>query len=490
MTSRWRLTFCFGALAALSATPAPAQVEGDAHGRVASVGDSTAAITLEEGIAVEVGTVGWSSTTVRLAEADVDVVSARCEVVASTSGRATVRIALRSNTNPIDVGHAVRFGEVQLIPQEGGLAIETLPWGAAIAINGEQVGVAPWRGSLEPGTHEINLSARGYEEETRRVAVVAGATEQVRFDMTPVNGRLTVTTEPAGAEVWVDGEFVGQAPFSGYVSSGRRHVRLAARGYHPEEMKVDVSPQGDSRHLELEPVTGIVIVESDGRGPYRLVQEEGDVPSPMRGTQHELGVALEVPVGTYAVVWAGQDGGARVRVDVREDERARVFLPRSTPIEEPPTSKPHPAAPGATREPRVSCRTSLKEYFEVVSSHYNGEVAAQELRDDAQRNRDWLSSGLSAVSDRLRFGVADAVAELVRRCPDYTDLLLRDGPSVVLERDLHDIIGGGELGGLASLFASEAIESEQRRRNPGVDEWHRGFEQWFRRFVADARAGY
>ena len=481
------LTVYISALVALSVAPASAQGSGPVHGRVTSLGDSTAAITLSDGIVVEAGTIGWSSTTIRLAEAEVEVVSARFEVAASESNHATVRIALQSNTNPVRVGHTVRFEQVRLIPLEGVLAIETSPWGAVIAINGEHVGIAPWRGSLEAGSYEVDLSARGYEDEAHQVSVVAGATEQVRFDMTRATGLLTVTTEPTEANVWVDGETAGSTPFAGTVPIGQRRVRVEAPGYTAIEVRVDVAAEGRSRHVRLEPVRGEVVVESDGEGPYRLVQEEGLVAWRMNGHQRELGTVLEIPVGTYAVEWVDPLVDGSVRVNVREGERVRVFLPHLVPIEEAWISEP---LASDNPEPEVRCQASLKEYFDAVSSHYNAEVGAQNLRDDAQQSQDWLTSGLSAVNDRLLIGVDEAVGELVRRCPAHTDLLLRDGPRVVLEQNLHEIIGGGELGGLASLFASGAIEGEQRRRNPAVDEWYRAFERWFSEFTRRARSGY
>jgi hypothetical protein len=58
-----------------------------------------------------------------------------------------------------------------------------------------------------------------------------------------VDRRLRITTEPAGAEVTVDGKFLGQSPLElHFTHYGDRRVRVAKRGFAPVEKVVSLEP--------------------------------------------------------------------------------------------------------------------------------------------------------------------------------------------------------------------------------------------------------
>jgi hypothetical protein len=68
-------------------------------------------------------------------------------------------------------------------------------------------------------------------------------------------GGLYVTTLPAGADVWVDGNYVGRSPvFIDALSEGRHHLTLTKTGWSVQESDVDVSPVAVTlRSLQLAP---------------------------------------------------------------------------------------------------------------------------------------------------------------------------------------------------------------------------------------------
>jgi hypothetical protein len=58
-----------------------------------------------------------------------------------------------------------------------------------------------------------------------------------------VDRRLRITTDPAGAEVTVDGKFLGEAPLElHFTHYGERRVRVAKRGYGAVENVVSLEP--------------------------------------------------------------------------------------------------------------------------------------------------------------------------------------------------------------------------------------------------------
>ena len=66
----------------------------------------------------------------------------------------------------------------------------------------------------------------------------------------PEDATLSVTTEPEGAVVWLDGFRLGAAPVSGRFSAGERTLRVEAEGYVTYEAPVRLEP-GGQRNLKV-----------------------------------------------------------------------------------------------------------------------------------------------------------------------------------------------------------------------------------------------
>lgn len=69
----------------------------------------------------------------------------------------------------------------------------------------------------------------------------------------PVRVRLSVTTEPKGARVYLDGYFLGHAPVALEVEPGQRQLRVEAEGYQSYERELTLS-QDRSLKVHLNPL--------------------------------------------------------------------------------------------------------------------------------------------------------------------------------------------------------------------------------------------
>jgi hypothetical protein len=98
----------------------------------------------------------------------------------------------------------------------GTLTVTTNPAGATIAIDGEARGTTPLTLTLSPGTHQIQLQGGG-DPRTLPVTITAGA-EATQYVELPTaratGGQLMVKTDPAGAQVTVDGVARGESPIT------------------------------------------------------------------------------------------------------------------------------------------------------------------------------------------------------------------------------------------------------------------------------------
>lgn len=134
---------------------------------------------------------------------------------------------------------------------------------------------APCTVDLPPGIHVLHFHRPGFRLLPRQLSVVAGETSTVRPSASPLTGSIVVTSDEREAVVEVDGVAMGFTPVVvPNVPVGRRHVRVAMRGFEPTERDVEVreGQQVDLRGLRLVPVQQVTTAS-------RLPESVDDAPS-------------------------------------------------------------------------------------------------------------------------------------------------------------------------------------------------------------------
>src|SRR6478672_2973484 len=89
----------------------------------------------------------------------------------------------------------------------GTLSINSNPPGATVVVDGQTSGITPLTLALKPGGHNVELRGAG-EPRTVPVNITSGTTVSQYIElpkMATAFGQLQVKTEPAGAQVTVDG---------------------------------------------------------------------------------------------------------------------------------------------------------------------------------------------------------------------------------------------------------------------------------------------
>jgi tetratricopeptide (TPR) repeat protein len=89
----------------------------------------------------------------------------------------------------------------------GYLAVSSKPPGARVTLNGEFLSLTDFF-PLEvlAGEYTVEVSRDGYQTETRNVSIAPKATETLQVDMVRTQASYFFQTEPAGVEIWVDGQ--------------------------------------------------------------------------------------------------------------------------------------------------------------------------------------------------------------------------------------------------------------------------------------------
>ena len=146
--------------------------------------------------------------------------------------------------------------------------VEAEPAGARVWVDETDVGPAPVLLPVSGGRHKVRVAVDGYAPAELSLDITAGtAPPPLRFVLEPVTVRLSVTSEPGGAVVRVDGKSLGVAPIAAaIVAPGRHDVRVEKKGFAPFLQRIE-GAAGDT-------------VEVRARLSRMSVAEEPPVPSP------------------------------------------------------------------------------------------------------------------------------------------------------------------------------------------------------------------
>ena len=140
----------------------------------------------------------------------------------------------------------------------GQFQIKTIPDGARIFINGNEVGTAPFTATLEAGIHKLRVERTGFNPVEKQLTVISGKVQSVTVRLDTRPGALRVESDPAGAEVFLDDKKIGSTPLLvETIHPGNYQLRLVHAGYDDLLKVVAVAPGKEEKvELALEKSTG------------------------------------------------------------------------------------------------------------------------------------------------------------------------------------------------------------------------------------------
>jgi formylglycine-generating enzyme required for sulfatase activity len=156
---------------------------------------------------------------------------------------------------------------------------------------------------LPPGEYRVRASAEGYHTMTQSVTVGAGESQSLALVLEPLPGLLSLRSNPAGARIAIDGEFVGETPIGEIeVAAGEHRLLAEAERHLPLEQTVQVTGRTvrQALSLALAPAWAEVAVDSEPGGAEILVDGEvaGTTPAQLELLQGERQLILRL--GGYA----------------------------------------------------------------------------------------------------------------------------------------------------------------------------------------------
>jgi tRNA A-37 threonylcarbamoyl transferase component Bud32 len=125
--------------------------------------------------------------------------------------------------------------EYKLVPQPptlGTLNITSEPSEADVYLEDspKPAGRTPFTLGLSPGKVRVKVSMAGYHEQTEDIDVRAGERFALYCPLSPRDGTVEISSDPAGAEVYSGGELIGKTPFTRQLKPEVYKLRITLKG--------------------------------------------------------------------------------------------------------------------------------------------------------------------------------------------------------------------------------------------------------------------
>ncbi len=135
--------------------------------------------------------------------------------------------------------------------QQGQIEIQSQPAGANAFLDGKFAGKTPVAAkTVKTGTHDVKITLKSYRNYSETVQVASGALAQVSPALEGLPGTLTVNSSPSDASVMVNGQNVGQTPWTGEVNAGDATIDLSLDGYEPQQKTAQIAA-GQARSMNV-----------------------------------------------------------------------------------------------------------------------------------------------------------------------------------------------------------------------------------------------
>jgi hypothetical protein len=173
------------------------------------------------------------------------------------------------------------------IVQNYQLSVITSPSGADVYVNNAYIGRTPLNVTLEAGTKNLRIERSGYETYSESFMLDRSISKSITLSPLVREYRLSVTSSPSNALVYINGSYQGRTPLNLNLREGTYTVRVTANGY--DDFSTSVSLDRDRQvsatlyakkarlTVETEPTNASVFVDNVyvGRSPLSIDVDAG-----------------------------------------------------------------------------------------------------------------------------------------------------------------------------------------------------------------------
>lgn len=248
---------------------------------------------------------------------------------------------------------------VQMLPAWANVKVDSVPPGASILVDGEVLGQTPASVEVLQGERQLMLQLPSFAHWQKSLRLTAGKDQDLgQVALQPAPGLLELGSVPGGANVTLDGDFLGQTPLTVEIAPGRAHALAVSKpGYERYDDSVEMSSGSrDARSVTLKPQLGEVRLRiSPAHAAVRIdgkPLEKGLKSVSLPAVEHTVEVSLdgyaterrrvtprpglpqlvEVTLGEKQAGAAATSGGIRPEVTTALGQTLRLFRPGESPM--------------------------------------------------------------------------------------------------------------------------------------------------------------
>ena len=171
--------------------------------------------------------------------------------------------------------------KLTLKPNFARVSVASVPSGATVWADDRELGTTPLETELDAGRYTLAIVHPEFRRFESPLTVVAGQPVNIGpVELGMPDGRLVVTSRPAGADVSIGGRYRGRTPVTVSVPPGMpQDVLLTLAGHAPASQTVSVESRAERRmavdlrailgevRIKGEPADAILFVDGASRGP-------------------------------------------------------------------------------------------------------------------------------------------------------------------------------------------------------------------------------
>ena len=183
-----------------------------------------------------------------------------------------------------------RTAEFALEPLTGILLIITDPPNCEVSVKGVSLGTTPLLAStLESGTHRLTIASPGYQ--TKEIEVTLDGRTPLKQEVVLMSdsGTLSLTSDPVGAEVLVNGISRGHTPCRvDRIPGGTVKLEVKANGFQPHTRDISLAAgEVQTVDVPLKPLPGTLRVVSIPEAGRVYINDEfkGEAPFDLTGAK-------------------------------------------------------------------------------------------------------------------------------------------------------------------------------------------------------------
>jgi hypothetical protein len=171
-------------------------------------------------------------------------------------------VSLRKDTTiAVNLKAGLSKGKMKL---PGIISVFSVPEGAKVYLNDQEVGVTPYTDQVISGAYTIRIYKELYQAFHSTIAIKEGETKELPNITLPSNfGILSVSTDPQDAKIYLDGKLVKEKLSEQKIEAGKHTIKVSADSYYDSLQTFNIiNGQKHKIMLRLKPAFGTIKIFS------------------------------------------------------------------------------------------------------------------------------------------------------------------------------------------------------------------------------------